>query len=71
MLEKINKIIWSIYKNINDHNSPITSIAIHENLNIVITCSKDGICMLYTLHYFKLYNSFIIGIDEIVLYFLY
>ena len=59
-----NKINWSIYKNINNHNCPITSIALHENLNIIITCSEDGLCMLYTLPYFKLYNSFIIGKDE-------
>ena len=59
-----NKISWSIYKNINNHNSPIVSIAIHENLNIAITCSEDGLCMLYTLPYFHLYNSFIIGSEE-------
>ena len=56
-----NKLDWILYKNFNDHNSPITSMAIHENLNVAITCSKDGLCMLYTLPYFKLYNSFIIG----------
>ena len=59
-----NKISWSIYKSINNHNSPIQSIAIHENLNIAITCSEDGLCMLYTLPYFQLYNSFIIGKEE-------
>ena len=63
-ISQYNKINWSIYKNINNHNCPITSIAIHENLNIAITCSEDGLCMLYTLPYFKLYNSFIIGKDE-------
>ena len=56
-----NKLIWTLYKYFNDHNSPITSIAIHENLNIAITCSIEGLCMLYTLPNFKLYNSFIIG----------
>ena len=60
-ISALNKLNWSIYKNINDHNSPISSIAIHENLNMAITCSKDGLCMLYTLPYFQLYNSFIIG----------
>ena len=63
-INQYNKIIWSIYKNINNHNCPISSIALHENLNIAITCSEDGLCMLYTLPYFKLYNSFIIGKDE-------
>ena len=63
-INEFNKLNWSIYKNINDHNSPITSIAIHENLNIAITCSKEGLCMLYTLPYFKLYNSFILKTSE-------
>ena len=63
-INEFNKLNWSIYKNINDHNSPITSIAIHENLNIAITCSEEGLCMLYTLPYFKLYNSFILGTSK-------
>ena len=63
-INEFNKLNWSIYKNINNHNSPITSIGIHENLNIAITCSREGLCMLYTLPYFKLYNSFILGTSE-------
>ena len=59
-----NKLNWTLYKTINDHNSPIVSIAIHENLNIAIICSENGLCMLYTLPYFKLYNSFILGKDD-------
>ena len=59
-----NKMIWMLYKNFNDHNSPISSIAINETLNISITCSQNGLCMLYTLPYFNLYNSFIIGKDD-------
>ena len=59
-----NKLNWTIYKVINDHNSPIVSIALHENLNIAITCSENGLCMLYSLPYFKLYNSFILGKDD-------
>ena len=60
-----NKLNWTIDKIINDHNSPIRAIAIHENLNIAIICSENGLCMLYTLPDFKLYNSFIIGKDDI------
>ena len=63
-ISSLNKLNWSIYNNINNHNSPISSMAIHENLNILITCSIDGLCILYTLPYFKLYNSFIIGKDD-------
>jgi len=59
-----NKAIWMLYKNFNDHNSPISSIAINETLNISIICSQKGLCMLYTLPYFNLYNSFIIGKDD-------
>lgn len=59
-----NKMIWMLYKNFNDHNSPISSVAINETLNISIICSQNGLCMLYTLPYFNLYNSFIIGKND-------
>ena len=59
-----NKLNWTLYKTINDHNSPIVSISLNETLNIAITCSENGLCNLYTLPYFKLYNSFIIGKDD-------
>ena len=59
-----NKLNWTLFKTINDHNSPIVSIALNETLNIAITCSENGLCNLYTLPYFKLYNSFIIGKDD-------
>ena len=58
------KYKWSLIKNFNNHNSPITSIGIHEDLNIAITCSQNGLCMLYSLPYFQLYNSFIIGKED-------
>ena len=58
-----DKTIWMLFKNFNDHNSPIASIAIQETLNISIICSQNGLCMLYTLPYFYLYNSFIIEKD--------
>ena len=59
-----NKLNWTLYKTINDLNSPIASIAIHETLNIAILCSQNGLYMLYTLPYFKLFNSFILGKDD-------
>ena len=54
-----------MYKNFNYHNSPITTISIHQNLNIAISCSQNGLCNLYTIPEFKLYNSFILGKDFI------
>ena len=63
-ISQYDKINWMLYKNFNDHNSPISSIAIQETLNISIICSQNGLCMLYTLPYFNLYNSFIIGKDD-------
>ena len=53
-----DKIDWNLYKVIYDHISPITSISINTTLNIFITCSKNGYCMLYTLPNCKLVNSY-------------
>ena len=53
-----DKTNWKLYRVIYDHFSPITSLAINENLNIFSACSKSGYCMLYTLPQFKLVNSF-------------
>jgi hypothetical protein len=53
-----DKTDWNLYKIIFDHNQPITSISINEVLNIFITCSKTGYCMVYTLPNCKLVNSY-------------
>ena len=53
-----DKTDWNLYKVIYDHISPITSISINRTLNIFITCSKRGYCMLYTLPNCKLVNSY-------------
>ena len=63
-IDESYKYHWSLYHYFNVHNCLITSIAIHETLNIAITCSKNGLCMLYSLPSFQIYNSFIIGKDD-------
>ena len=37
-----NKLDWTQDKIINDHNSPIRAIAIHENLNIAINSAAKN-----------------------------
>jgi len=63
-IRESNKMIWTLYKSFNDNNSSIVSIAIQENLNIAIICFQNGLCMLYIVPDFKLYNSFILGKDD-------
>ena len=53
--EKTN---WTLYGELHDHETEISSIAINDNLNMFITTSKDGYCMIYTLPKIKLVNSF-------------
>ena len=52
------KISWTFYEKLHDHENEISSIAINDNLNMFITTSKDGYCMIYTLPKIKLVNSF-------------
>jgi len=56
-MDNDDKTIWYLYKVLYDHFNPITSLAISEKLNIFISCSKYGYCMLYTLPKCKLINS--------------
>ena len=58
IINQNNKSEWTLYKTLHDHQSEITSISINENLNIFITCSRDGYCMLYTLPNCHQINSF-------------
>ena len=58
VINQNDKTDWNLYKTIYDHISPITSISINRTLNIFITCSKSGYCMLYTLPKCKLVNSY-------------
>lgn len=58
IINQNNKSEWTFYKKIKDHYSEITSLSINENLNIFISCSRDGYIMLYTLPDCKQINSF-------------
>ena len=57
IINQNNKSEWTLYKILHDHQSEIASLAINENLNIFISCSKDGYCHLYTLPDCHLINS--------------
>ena len=58
IINQNNKSEWTLYKTLYDHQSEIISLAINENLNVFISCSKDGYCMVYTLPDCHLINSF-------------
>ena len=58
------KYVWILSKVITHQKSEITALSICENLNIFISCSKEGYCMLYSLPKIKLYNSFKISFDD-------
>ena len=58
VISQQQKSIWKISKILNSHKEAISSIAVSANLNMFITCSKDGYCMLYSLPRIKLFNSF-------------
>ena len=64
LINRNDKFCWSLYKEINEGQGEISSIAISENLSIFITCFKNGYCMSYTLPNCKLYNSFRIKEDD-------
>jgi hypothetical protein len=57
-INQSNKSEWTLCKTLYDHHSEIVSISFNENLNIFISCSKDGYCMLYTMPQCHLINSF-------------
>ena len=58
LINQLNKGDWILHKIIQDNQREITSIALNENLNIFITCDKDGYNNLYTLPTCKLFNSY-------------
>ena len=64
LIDRNDKFCWSLYKEINEGQGEISSIAISENLGIFIICFKNGYCMAYTLPNCKLYNSFRIEEDD-------
>jgi hypothetical protein len=58
VINQLNKSEWILHKIIQDNQREIVSIALNENLNIFITCDKDGYNNLYTLPTCKLFNSY-------------
>ena len=58
IIDPIDKLMWTLHKIINEGQGEICSMAINENLNIFITCYKNGYCMVYTFPNCKLFNSF-------------
>jgi hypothetical protein len=58
IINQKNKTEWTLYKTLYDHQSEITYIVINENLNIFMSFSKDGYCMLYSIPELHLINSF-------------
>ena len=58
IINQNNKSEWTLYNKLHDHQSEITSIAINENLNMFISFSKDGFCMINTLPNCHQINSF-------------
>ena len=52
------KYVWILSKVITHQKTEITALTICENLNIFISCSDQGYCMLYSLPRIKLFNSF-------------
>ena len=58
------KYNWNLSMVLSFHRTEITSLAISENLNMFISCSKDGNCFLYSLPRIKLFNSWYIESQE-------
>ena len=53
-----NKIEWNLYKTICDNEKEITSLDLNENLNVLVTCDREGYINIYTFPQCKLFNSF-------------
>ena len=58
IINQNNKMEWVLYKKIYNQRTEITSLAINEELNMFISCSKDGLWFNYTLPNCALVNSF-------------
>ena len=57
-INKDFKLEWNLFKTIHDNQKEITSLDLNENLNVFITCDKDGFNNLYTFPQCKLFNSY-------------
>ena len=52
------KFVWMLSKVITHQKTELSALSICENLNIFISCSKQGNCMIYSLPRIILFNSF-------------
>ena len=57
-INKQNKLEWNLIKTIQDNQKEITAFDLNENLNIFITCDKEGYNNIYTFPECKLFNSY-------------
>ena len=60
-----NKLEWTFQKIFQDNQKEITSLDLNENLNIFITCDKEGYNNVYTFPQGKLFNSFKLNENQI------
>ena len=58
IINQNNKMEWTLYKKIVEHRAEITSLAVNEDLNMFISCSKDGYWISHTLPDCSTINSF-------------
>ena len=63
---KSNKIEWILCKIIQDCQKEITALDLNENLNIFITCDKEGFINLYTFPQSKLFNSYKLNENQLL-----
>ncbi len=67
-INKSNKLLWNLYKKIQDNQKEITSIDLNENLNIFTTTDKEGFINLYTFPQCKLFNSYKLNENQLPIY---
>ena len=58
------KYVWLLSKILPYQKSEITALSISSNLNMFISCSKNGNCMLYSLPRVKMFNSWNIEVQN-------
>ena len=58
IINQNNKLEWTLYKKITEHQSEITCLDVNEDLNMIISCSKDGYWLSHTLPDCSTINSF-------------
>ena len=59
IINQNNKLEWTLYKKIAEHRAEITCLDINEDLNLCISCFKDGYWFTHSLPDCSLINSFI------------